>query len=65
MVNTTEYSHNKCGHTNTILAYYHFTEGVERVQSLYVRYCTDCGNFVNILSGEIVFDNELKARFLW
>ena len=61
----------KCEHENWVLACYPemreyelglktFDEQlVHRVQSMYEVYCPDCGNFVNILSGEIINDKGL------
>ena len=47
----------KCGHKNWELAGYPeniYGEEYIRTQSIYEVYCTDCNNFVNILTDEII-----------
>lgn len=50
----------KCKHKNWIVAGYPVNEqSVYQVQSLYDVYCTDCDNFVNLLTDEIINDKGL------
>jgi hypothetical protein len=51
-----------CQHKNYIAAGYPYEidgKGIIRVSSLYEVYCTDCKNFVNLLSRKIINDKGL------
>ena len=51
-----------CEHKNWIAAGYPvniYGKEYTRVQSVYEVYCTDCKNFVHLLSGEVINDKGL------
>ena len=56
----------KCEHKNHIPAGHPFRcplfgDGVIRVSSLYAVYCLDCGNYINLLTGENLNDKGLTT----
>jgi len=51
-----------CKHENWTLVGYPYErdgKGVIRMSSIYEVYCTDCNNFVNLLTKEIINDKGL------
>lgn len=52
-----------CEHKNWVPAGYPENRKVYvRVQSIYEVFCTDCKNFVNLLTGEIINDKGLVIK---
>lgn len=54
-----------CDHVNWRPAGYKQAHHVYRVCSMYEVYCLDCGDFINLITGEMINDKGLEqVRFL-